>query len=710
MVFPETIATGDRVLRAFTRRHWVTLCAPCQSGKTGVYTYVAKKMLENETVKNVYVLSAIPDIALRDQTKIRLAGIGTVHFLGDLINIRKTHGTLDLVKKFCRSLIIIDESHIGANFDSVLSDILKKMGIGANGEFDRTFYSRHAPYILSVSATPYAECAADSVQFKKIVHHEPGEAYCGLDRLRLLEIDEDDPVPQLKEALLTYLGTRTYAILRAGAEREDSALAYIRETVNEVAAENMGRMRVVHADMSSDVNLDLLLLNAPMMFTVILVKNYCKAGQTLTKKHISFVWETFKEADAQAQGLPGRCCGYPTRDKYGNIIDGTGEHIDVYCYKSKLDLHARWIEEHFSREKIPASGHNVKPDRRMCTRTLANPHDQEFFLFDTLEEVQAHIQERQQRTDDRSRYACYRSVPSFGVRACKASNGETWSMEKAKNEQGFVRQYIPAHEELQVLSVDYLTSYLRSEYPCWNAKKVGDGPYYAAQNARVAYRDLNDPTSRVFVLYYYYGIPIKHKTQLDEVEAVTTDKSMYVHGYSPIVISDMMTTVRIHPNEDPDRIIERYHSILTGDKSVLFFPKKSTYTDGECVREKRIELDIGKRVNDDLQWHCHVGDGIPEAIREPLMQFARERRKKEEEQAVSMGKPVNQLDAAIKIVSAVCPTRAQAQTGAHIEETSIAKTLWTYKTRLSSFLSTSKAENAGIKRYKNRYNFYFMSE
>jgi hypothetical protein len=65
------------------------------------------------------------------------------------------------LKEFSNSLIIIDESHIGANNGSELHDFLNILGIGANGVIDDTLYpDNRKPYILSVSATPYAECAS----------------------------------------------------------------------------------------------------------------------------------------------------------------------------------------------------------------------------------------------------------------------------------------------------------------------------------------------------------------------------------------------------------------------------------------------------------------------------------------------------------------------------------------------------------------------
>lgn len=106
---------------------------------------------------------------------------------------------------------------------STLSTFLQLLGIGGNGEVDESLYpnegadgqmSARVPYILSVSATAYAEInVADR---KMIVVHEPGPGYVGLADLNIINIENPlKPEEQLLPALRALRSTRTYAIVRS---------------------------------------------------------------------------------------------------------------------------------------------------------------------------------------------------------------------------------------------------------------------------------------------------------------------------------------------------------------------------------------------------------------------------------------------------------------------------------------------------------------
>ena len=66
-IFPNQKKAGKDILEAFDRKPYVLFSAQMQSGKTGTFIYVAKKMLKTK-VKHVVIFSGNRETLLKQQT------------------------------------------------------------------------------------------------------------------------------------------------------------------------------------------------------------------------------------------------------------------------------------------------------------------------------------------------------------------------------------------------------------------------------------------------------------------------------------------------------------------------------------------------------------------------------------------------------------------------------------------------------------------
>lgn len=310
----------DRIISAFDEKNWVILCAQMQSGKTSMYTKVIETM-----GRKAYVISALSDNYLRDQTKERVSHVANVLFLPDIIRKVKEGTMASLITEFHESLIVIDESHVGIGHGGILHRFLSMIGIAPDGYIDINMYPDGGePIILSVSATPYAEvsCAGD---LKTIINCEPGEGYHGLDKMTLIH-DGD-----LADAIAQVRDTKTYAIIRDTC-RDLPLLSVVKE---------LG-VPIIYCNMETKIPVSDVVEKEPDEFTVIMIKMYSRCGYTFSKEYVSMVWDCLRATSGQAQGLAGRCCGYNT--------SGTG--VTIYCDAS-IRQHMEWVKSGYDISMVP---------------------------------------------------------------------------------------------------------------------------------------------------------------------------------------------------------------------------------------------------------------------------------------------------------------------------------------------------------------------
>lgn len=658
------------------------MASPMQAGKTSSYVYLAEQMLERGMIENVFVISGISDNALRDQTYERIGHIGRVYFLHSLA--QKAEGNrISALREFSSSLIVIDESHIGADVESSLYEFLSLIGIGGDGTFDETLYpslqegtgesmSTRMPYVLSVSATPYAEVAAS--ERKMIVPHIPGPNYVGLGDLNLINIiDPYSPQGQLGSAFEELQDTRTYAIVRSlqaiRFRLPGGGMVVIPHDDNAARryVQTLG-YPIIYVDMENETDLPAILEREPEEFTIILIKKYARAGQTFSKRYVSLVWEIFGRADEQAQGLPGRMCGY----------DPSAKDVRVYCNLRLIQQHMDWKLSEYSRLNLPSSGKNIQVTQKAGT---ALPEFQKIGVFDTLDQV-----------EDAYREYGYVNMPQFRVH----QGNRVWTEEEMVDEKGRIMQYLPVNgngeERVKAWPLDYMVNFLTEVRPLMGAIETPNGMRTSV--AKIAYRDIDDPSTRVYVLYYYDG-------PLSQAKVEATTNSMYVHSASKVVSGNSGIVQQIQI--DPARVeTEEGRQALIADMIPIIYQPLSLVITATGVEDTERVAQIMKEVTrltlQDLQWRAYIS---------PALQFLRPYLIERKELNVPFYTPANQPDTARFIIDILAPNIDAAMTGYDLDRHTLTRYLWPYRRSLSVYLTTTR-NLPGIGRYRQSgINYYY---
>jgi hypothetical protein len=402
---PEQIKAGDEIVQAFTRsgKNYAILWALCQSGKSGTFHWVAKRMLVLGHVSRVYLLCGSAEVCLREQ-----AEADAKHYNGSPVK----DGSFQVVfrtgfKKLLKeggmnienALIIIDESHLDQTKGMELDQFLSAHGLNLTGDCPEAVKQRCR--ILSVSATPYAEIAAlkDCERLgrpveKAIVHLAPGKGYVGIRQF----LDEGkikatfDISESTTEAFAAFLKKKDFAcrynIMRVKTRRAAKVIrqvcarlgfhcaSYTAKNTSLAITEEERDTRVSEAVEKSwrslpaskrtserkkalreKASLDHPWLGeAPVKTTIILIKDRLRAGKVVPKEHIGFVWEdaASSNTDTLVQALLGRMCGYYKAGQYHPRIylpgDVIARHEGCVIEQSELERAIAFnvLPRHFS--------------------------------------------------------------------------------------------------------------------------------------------------------------------------------------------------------------------------------------------------------------------------------------------------------------------------------------------------------------------------
>lgn len=717
---PSTKHTADLIFDGFKSYKYQLLLAPAQSGKTSVYLCAADSMISSNMISNLYIICGMSNTSLKEQTAARANVLKTLDLIKNKINnihiwfqkdlesivkssinkdssIRSDKVDINLIRRLRNSLIIIDESHFGSNKDGILHKFLERIGISPNGTLDISCYNndkiQHNIYLLSVSATPYAEVSKLTTH-KNIVIHHPGESYRGLSSLNLIDIDIDDPYTQLKDELINLMNTKTYAIIRnINYSKSNNYISTVLEELMEIydfdiyeCNQDTYDIRTVlqgnveNQGKSNDL-LDDEKTNRPEKFTVICVKHYGNEGETIAKKYISLVWETHKSADSIAQGLPARMSGYDVnRDFYP---------VRVFCYKSILNTHTSWINKAISDPKtssiyIPSSGKNIKPNTRLGNKIQIDPLYQKIGIYKTLDEVRIY----------KSEYG-YQKMPRFGY--IDRLNKKTYKMNELMDENGFIRQYLPSNN-LMVYSTEYTINYLKNNYPLLAAHQKNDGNWHTSI-AKVVYDDINDPQSIRYLLYSYNGPVERINLDITNTYGIATDDSMYCSIYNPAIITTIIKVIAI-PDEytlSDDNIREFLASCIDINTPTIIL-KQSTF-------QKQIHGKYELKVQElSIKNLSAVFACVDNDICKTVLDYIRQLKGNHIRDEIPTF--TNQKECAKYIIMKLCPNEKEAKTGLVLQESALAKNIWTtkYKTKLSTVCSLVTGIN---KKTIGKYNFYY---
>lgn len=357
------VETGDKIVEEFNREiRQVCLVANLQSGKTGTFQYVIRKMLSMDLVKNAIIICGMNDNDLKNQAiedakyyNREYQGMIKVAFNRDLSRIRGLKDTL----------VVLDESHYGSTLEQNVDKFLRRNGICVDGnEFKM---EENNNYILTVSATPFAEMSdllRNKNQHKESVFLKSGVGYLGIrDFYEAEKIKTIFDIKENRRMFMDMLQENKYYIGRIDKRVID-------ENELKLLCDEAGARLVVFAQtsnmesfMTKLTEINEMMRIVPVCPTLILIKGKLRAGCVLTnKQHIGWIWENSKapNTDTVMQGLMGRCCGYNSNigiEMYVSPRLFEGEKNEIQAYIDMLN------EERI----IPRYGNHIVPHRQKKT-------------------------------------------------------------------------------------------------------------------------------------------------------------------------------------------------------------------------------------------------------------------------------------------------------------------------------------------------------
>ena len=363
-MFELQVEAFKMIMEYFSTTFYVILFAMMQSGKTDTFKLVGCEMLRRKMVKHVVIFTGNSECQLKQQTMDHSEFINYyVSYLsrtfdyaeadarmiakGCLYDFEIIKGTdLPKFKPQPNTLYIHDESHFGQSIGQQVDKFLTKIGVKACGEVpEGNFY-------LSVSATPFSEQVNNiALTQKKSVRLHTTDEYTSPETLknsgRLRSYEDEDDIPGI---VSMYPGG--YVMCRAS----DSIQTKLKSKLS---------CKIITFDEKSKVkDINDILRVEPSELTVIFIKEKCRMGKKIDKRHIVCGIETSSNSktDTILQGLLGRCCGY------------NGDEFNAPIYILNLDWREidRYIDLFNGNEySIPHSAMNIKPCKN--TRSVTIP-------------------------------------------------------------------------------------------------------------------------------------------------------------------------------------------------------------------------------------------------------------------------------------------------------------------------------------------------
>lgn len=377
-IYENQEAAAKEIVRHFLRgNQYVMLSAQMQSGKTGTFQTVAKKMLANGRVDRVFIISGSNEVELLQQAREDTQKYNPEAVAAGKIKvIFRQHFAATVTFELKKTLVIVEESHLDQTKGQQMDKFLKRMGLSLNGEMPTS-----STYIVSVSATPFSEVS--SLTYNKSVSKAevkliPAEGYRGVKYfLENNLIHEFFDISSRQFGELVRSSGNKYNLIRitSRAKMEELARKYTR--VFDVRFFLQEKKTISISDMAV----------APTKPTIVFLNGLLRCGKVVPKNHIGFVWEGGKKpkADTALQGLLGRMCGYYATgaasphiyisstilkkklvgDKMMNELDRYVEFADGSALAAPMmpttGMNLKGVKERKEQEREPAYAHCFKP-------------------------------------------------------------------------------------------------------------------------------------------------------------------------------------------------------------------------------------------------------------------------------------------------------------------------------------------------------------
>jgi hypothetical protein len=391
-VYDNQIKAAEEVIYSFftKQNRWCLLIAEMQAGKSGTFFSIPYIISKNKILikklgidihnddMNVWLLTGMSDKELIEQFEGDIAQYtGKADLCNNIFNnptmlkyYNKTQNELNLdssIQKMRKnSLILIDESHYGADKKQTLNKFLTKvLGINPNG--DNTELIEKNIYVVSISATPVAEFieSETSIFNKKLIYLENSEKYWGISDMfnnnkihKSWDLKSEISIDGFINSF-TNINNTGYILIRCSeAKQKDIEFRLFEKNID------YDKIEYNSEKDNKNITIKSILDNKPNKYTIVFIRGKLRAGKRINKKHIIMVHDTAdSNVDTTVQSLLGRCCGYPSKKS------GYGSHIEVYCDDISAKKYKNWVDSKYDISMVPDKSKNVGKDRVKTTKS-----------------------------------------------------------------------------------------------------------------------------------------------------------------------------------------------------------------------------------------------------------------------------------------------------------------------------------------------------
>jgi hypothetical protein len=519
---PQLLAALQCFLAFFVKpvqRVWVHLAAEMQAGKTGVVTALIRLILKNAAVLNIrptriFILTGMNDNAWKKQTRDRLPKDirQNVHHNGGLVKFAKSLTSLAAGGDLANVLIVIDESHIASARNNRPNLVYQQVARLCPQEK----WQENNIRFLTISATDPAKVLeisdhqnAQVVRLQTTDDYQSVEKLAAAGRMRSLEtfkdVHEVKGIAELRRCITEEFADQPmYHIIRARQGKTDVVIAKLRATfpdavVRKFDSEEKIMSRGSATDSSSGLSeiedINEILSEKPDQHTFIVIKNMFYAAKTLNDEFVGVLWDRLGgKDDTNLQSLLGRACGY-----------GKSERTVIYASDSTVDNYSRFWKELCSDSKMP----HVIPG----------------VPISTVAKKMAGVTARTSGAGVKVSAAATATAPLSGGGTSATAAGDEPAVRNKANEDDFAHSYreystldaakfknmrTPKQDEqgfyltsttgspqrLSYASVITMCTGKKTSNLPWGGLDVGK----SSQRLYVAYKNISDPTSALFIV------------------------------------------------------------------------------------------------------------------------------------------------------------------------------------------------------------------
>lgn len=371
LVYPNQAEAASMIIDEFFNKQkvLVTLVAPPQVGKTGAFLQVAFLACthpDDRSIidpRDIFIITGMSDRDWQKQTQDDMleAFKRRVYHRGRLNTKDREDGFNTNLSVAENALIIIDECHIGAEKDHMVSDCLRTLKL-----LDINVLRKRRIKILEVSATPGATLY-DSIEWgpknHSVVILKPSSEYVGFKNF--IQEKRIHPSLDLTEmaglnALATFI-KETYPrprwhIIRMPAKSRSNA--DFQKNMKAIC-EREGWTNTQHSALDRVGDIDHHLETEPRQHAFLIIKEFWRAGKRLDDRFIGIVHEPrtkTKDTNVTAQGLAGRLCGNDKKSGAGAA--------HMFCDVDRISEYNYWFDSNGDWETI------VRNERSYYSRCL----------------------------------------------------------------------------------------------------------------------------------------------------------------------------------------------------------------------------------------------------------------------------------------------------------------------------------------------------